>query len=84
MSWRRVGRDLRRVDRIIIPWTVPVHGPHYLWIMRVANLPVSIHVHNALPHEHLPASAWMAKRVLGRADRLVTHSSSVAAECRAT
>ncbi|NNJ46227.1 MAG: glycosyltransferase family 4 protein, partial [Acidimicrobiia bacterium] len=81
MTWRTVGKDLQRVDRIIIPWTVPVHGPHYLSIMRIANVPVTVHVHNALPHEQLPASEWMARRVLGRADRLVTHSSSVAAVC---
>lgn len=80
-SWIRVGRDLRRVDRIVMPWTVPVHGPHYLSVMWAARVPVSIHVHNVFPHEPIPASRWMAKRVLGRADRLVTHASSVARDC---
>lgn len=81
LSWRRVGRALNRVERIVLPWTVPVHAPHYLAIMRRAGRPVSIHVHNALPHEKMPGSIRLARAVLRRADRLVTHSSSVAAEC---
>ena len=81
LTWRRVGTELRSVDRIVLPWTVPVHAPHYLTIIRRAGRPVSIHVHNALPHERMPGAAGLARRVLRRADKLVTHSSSVAAEC---
>lgn len=80
-SWRRVGKTLRQADRMVIPWTVPFHGPHLLSIMRQAGVSVSIHVHNALPHEPMLGSRWMARRVLGRADRLVTHAASVRADC---
>jgi len=60
-----------------------VHAPHYLTIIRTAGRPVSLHVHNALPHERMPGAKRLATMALRRADRLVTHSSSVAAECAA-
>lgn len=82
LTWRRAGRSLREVERLILPWTVPVHGPHYRSIIASADVPVSVLVHNALPHERMPGAAWMARRVLSAVDRLVVHAASVADDCR--
>lgn len=81
LSWVRAGRRHRGDDVLVTPWTVPVHAPHVLALMRAASVPTTIVVHNALPHESMPCSASAARAVLRRADHLVTHAASVAQEC---
>lgn len=81
VSWVRAGRTHSGDDMLVTPWTVPVHAPHVLALMRAASVPTTIVVHNALPHESMPCSAAAARAVLRRADHLVTHAASVADDC---
>ena len=78
VTWITAGWRLRGMDRLVLPWTVPFHAPHYLVVMAVARVPVSILVHNVLPHEPFPAARLLTRSVLRRADRLVTHAEEVA------
>lgn len=81
-GWYRVGRSLRSVDRLVMPWTVPVHAGAHLAIMAAARVPTTLVVHNVMPHEPMPGARAAARAVLGRADLLVTHAESEAERCR--
>ncbi|MGI9623333.1 MAG: glycosyltransferase [Acidimicrobiales bacterium] len=80
-SWIATGRSLRYVDRLIIPWTVPFHAPHYLTVAKSAGVPVTLMVHNALPHESMVGARQLTAPMMRRAERIVTQSRSVQEDC---
>lgn len=82
LSWHRAGRSMRSVDRLVMPWTHPIVTGSYHTIRHASSCPISLMVHNAVPHERFPAAEFLARGVLRRADRLVCHSTTVAEQCR--
>ena len=82
-TWRRAAKSLDGVERLVMPWAVPVHAPAQLQIARALDVPLTILVHNSEPHERLPGARAAARALFRQADRLVVHAESEARRCRA-
>jgi len=63
-------------EALVLPWVHPVMAPPYARLLRAAEgrLRRIVICHNVLPHERVPFAATLARRVLGKADVLVTHA----------
>jgi glycosyltransferase involved in cell wall biosynthesis len=77
-SWVRAGRIARSGDLLVMPWWTPVHAPPLRVIARTARVPLTLVVHNALPHEHLPFDKQLARGVMRSATHVVVHAQVVA------
>lgn len=82
LSWIRAGLIARSGDLLVMPWVTPVHAVPQRVAARVAGVPVSLMVHNVLPHERMPFDAVLARHSLRRAAGVVVHASTVAAAVR--
>ena len=82
-SWLRAGRRAAGTDLLIMPWVTPVHAIPQRIIEAMSHAPLSLLVHNAVPHERMPFDARLASWVMGRASQIVVHAQSVAADVRA-
>ena len=78
ISWVRAGWIARKGDLLVMPWVTPVHAiPE--WVMSaVSGVPLSLVVHNAVPHERMPADKLLARWVMRRAAHIVVHAKTVA------
>jgi glycosyltransferase involved in cell wall biosynthesis len=76
-SWLRAGRVARETDLLVFPWVTPFHAFAQRTMEVAARVPVSIMVHNVLPHEHMPFETPLARWVLRRADTAVVHAQAV-------
>jgi glycosyltransferase involved in cell wall biosynthesis len=63
-------------EAVVLPWLHPVMTPPYAWLLRAAEgrMRRIVICHNVLPHERVPLAAALTRRVLRRADVLVTHA----------
>jgi glycosyltransferase involved in cell wall biosynthesis len=79
-SWVRTGRIARRGDLLVMPWVTPVHAiPQRVITAAARGVPLSLLVHNAIPHERMPFDERLARFVMRRAAKIVVHAESVAA-----
>ena len=80
LTWSNACRRITeyRPDIVIFPWWTAFWTPHFWYIATTLKrrLPIDIVVicHNVQEHEPNPLKTFAAKTVLGRADRLITHS----------
>ena len=78
LSWVRSVRHIRKYDRIVMQWATPFHAPIF-WLMSfffdIKRL--TIHVHNASPHERMPFSNLLTRLVVNRCDKIVCHAESI-------
>lgn len=82
-TWWRAGRRARGSDLVVLPWVTPFHALPYAGVLRAAAGAKAVFVvHNALPHEPLPAARWLTRWVLRRADGVVAHARSVERDLR--
>jgi len=77
-TWRRAldrARDFG-AEALVLPWVHPVMSPPYSWLLRAAPREMRriVVCHNVLPHERVPLARTLARRVLRRADVVVTHA----------
>jgi glycosyltransferase involved in cell wall biosynthesis len=68
-------------EAVILPWLHPVSTPPCRWLLRHASSMKRVVVcHNVLPHERVPAAAWLTRSTLRHADLFVTHAPQQADE----
>ena len=85
-TWRKAVRRLRQfgAEAVVLPWLHPVSAPPYRWLLRHASPMRRVVVcHNVLPHERVPAAAFLTRATLRHADLLVTHAPHQADELAA-
>jgi glycosyltransferase involved in cell wall biosynthesis len=85
-TWRNALRRLRGfgAEAVVLPWLHPVSAPPYRWLLRHASWMRRVVVcHNVLPHERVPAAAWLTRAALRHSDLLVTHAPQQADELAA-
>src|SRR6478752_522575 len=85
-TWRNALRRLRGfgAEAVVLPWLHPVSAPPYRWLLRHASSMQRVVVcHNVLPHERVPAAAWLTRSALRHSDLLVTHAPQQADELAA-
>jgi len=75
-SWRKTVTAIVgfQPQQVILPWWVTFWGPAFGYLLKRLNrkgIPVSILIHNTLPHEAGPLDRFLAKRVLQQADRFI-------------
>jgi glycosyltransferase involved in cell wall biosynthesis len=78
VSWARAGRIAHRSDLLVMPWVTPVHAVPEWVIHAAAGRPLSLLVHNALPHERMPFDTRLARLVMRRAAHITVHAQTVA------
>lgn len=78
VSWWRAGRIAHSGDLLVMPWVTPVLALPQRVIDASARVPLSLFVHNALPHERMFADARLARWVMRRAAHIVVHSEPLA------
>jgi glycosyltransferase involved in cell wall biosynthesis len=78
LSWWRAGRRLRDTDAVIVPWVTPFHAVPLRVATGAADRPCVAIVHNAEPHERLPATRFLTRFGLRHASAALTHGKSVA------
>jgi glycosyltransferase involved in cell wall biosynthesis len=83
ISWVRAGRIASQGDLLVFPWVTPFHAVPQRTMEAVAHVPISVMVHNVLPHERMPFEVQLARQVLSHADNAVTHASSMLSDLRA-
>ncbi|NLN70614.1 MAG: glycosyltransferase, partial [Chloroflexi bacterium] len=76
ISWYRSVKALLdfQPQQVIIPWWVTIWGPAFRFLtirLKRRGIPVTILIHNTLPHEARPLDRWLARRALEKADRYV-------------
>jgi D-inositol-3-phosphate glycosyltransferase len=82
-TWRQAVKRIEHADdaAVILPWLHPVMTPPYLFLLRrLASRSRLLICHNVLPHEAHRGTAALTRRVLSRADLLVTHAPQQAQE----
>jgi glycosyltransferase involved in cell wall biosynthesis len=76
-TWRQAVRRIEDSDAagVILPWLHPIMTPPYLYLLRrLEPLSRVVICHNVVPHEAHRGSAALTRRVLARADLLITHA----------
>ena len=86
-GWLAEGRRLRPADLVVFALLTPLQAPPYLAIMarlgRGAGRPrTAVICHNVLPHERRPGDIPLTRALLSRADTVITHSATQAAQAR--
>ena len=89
-AWSRLAETIagQSPDLVILPWTVTYWAPFlYFFLRRLAarpRPPMSLFLcHNIVEHEESALKRLVSRRVLGLADRFVTHSREDAAHLQA-
>ena len=89
-AWSRLAETIagRSPDLVVLPWTVTYWAPFlHFFLRRLAarpRPPMSLFLcHNIVEHEESAVKRLVSRRVLGLADRFVTHSREDAAHLRA-
>lgn len=82
ISWLRTANQIRAFDPawVFLPWVTPFHAIALRVLIRRVRRPVVVHVHNALPHESFPFTGALTRLALGKVDRVVVHSTTIADE----
>ncbi len=76
ISWRRTVKAILDFppQQVIIQWWVTFWGPAFHTILKRLKrrgIPVTVMIHNTLPHEPRPWDRFLAKKVLSLADRCI-------------
>lgn len=88
LTWRRTARAIVafRPDLFVLPWWVAYWMPQYAYIIgfvkRRSPARVVIECHNVVEHEASRLKVAASRRVLAKADRLITHSREETARLR--
>jgi glycosyltransferase involved in cell wall biosynthesis len=82
-SWLRTSRSIRSFDPdfAVVAWWHPFFAPSLLGSLP-RGLTAAFICHNVLPHDRFPMSGILSRRMLGRADLAVVHSSGDAETAR--
>jgi glycosyltransferase involved in cell wall biosynthesis len=82
LTWLRAGWRLRRYDAAIFVWWVWLFAPAYLTMIALLRrrTTVILQCHNVGDKEPAAWKRWLTDRVLRRANALVTHARTEAAE----
>jgi glycosyltransferase involved in cell wall biosynthesis len=76
LSWRKTLRAIRdfQPDQVILPWWVTFWGPafrHIIAGLKRCKIPVTMLIHNTMPHEARFFDRFLARRTLKGADRFI-------------
>jgi len=76
LSWQRTVRVIRsfKPQQVIFPWWVTFWGPafhHVIAQLKHHGFPITILIHNTMPHEARPWDRILARRTLTGADRFI-------------
>ncbi len=85
LSWWRVGRRSRDVDRIVVTLVTSVQIiPYHVLLLAAGRRrpPIVALCHNVLPHEPRRPDVALVRSFLRRCDRVLTHSEAEADEAR--
>lgn len=82
LSWRRTAAAIRRFkpDSLVLKYWMPYFAPSFGYVVRSlrrADIPSTIIVDNAIPHERRPGDIALGRYVLRAADNLVVMSDTV-------
>ena len=82
-TWVGTGRQIgTSAELLFMPWVTPFHALVVRALMASSRLPTVVLVHNAAPHERFPATKWLTRLVLNRAQGIVAHSAIVVSDLR--
>jgi glycosyltransferase involved in cell wall biosynthesis len=75
-SWRRTVKAMVdfQPQQVILPWWVTFWGPAFRFIitrLKRREIPVTVLIHNTIPHEARALDRFLARRTLGPADRYI-------------
>lgn len=75
-TWRNTLRSIRNFqpEQVILPWWVTFWGPafsHIIAGLKRSQIPVSMLIHNTMPHEARFMDKFLARRALSGADRYI-------------
>jgi glycosyltransferase involved in cell wall biosynthesis len=76
LSWRKTVRALAdfHPQQVILPWWVTFWGPAFQCViagLKRRGIPVTLLIHNTMPHEARLMDRFLARRTLKRADRYI-------------
>ncbi len=76
ISWAKTAHAIVEFepDQVVLPWWVTVWGPPFRNIitrLKRKGFPITILIHNTLPHEARTVDRWLARRTLQSADRYI-------------
>lgn len=88
LTWIRAAKHIKEFnsDWAIFRYWNPFFAPLISFIakkLQKKSIKVAILIDNLVPHEESFLDSWMARRILGRADHVVTMSKSVSADVQA-
>lgn len=87
-TWMQATREIRtfKPEWVIFRYWNPFFAPLIGYMakkLRRKSIKVAVLIDNLLPHEKSFIDSWMARRILSRADHVITMSKSVSAEVQA-
>lgn len=87
-TWKKASRQILEFDAewAIFRYWNPFFAPLIAYIakkLRKKSVKVAILIDNLVPHEKSFLDSWMARRILARADHVITMSKSVSADVQA-
>jgi glycosyltransferase involved in cell wall biosynthesis len=76
LAWHKAVKALIdfQAQQVILPWWVTIWGPAFSFIitrLKRRGIPVTILIHNTMPHEARPMDRFLAHRTLEKADRYI-------------
>lgn len=76
LSWHRTVKAITdfKPDQVIVSWWVTFWGPAFHYIMRRVKrrgVPITMLIHNTMPHETRPWDRFLARYTLQNADRYI-------------
>ncbi len=76
LSWRKTARAIAafQPEQVIVPWWVTFWGPAFRSVitrLKKNGFPVTLLIHNTMPHEARPLDRLLARRTLEQADRYI-------------
>ncbi|MCF7825781.1 MAG: glycosyltransferase [Candidatus Marinimicrobia bacterium] len=87
-TWLQAVNQIKafRSEWVIFRYWNPFFAPLIAYMakkLRRSSIKVAVLVDNLLPHEESIIDSWMARRILSRADHIITMSKSVSADVQA-
>jgi glycosyltransferase involved in cell wall biosynthesis len=78
-TWRRCANAIKRYkpDLIVLTWWVTFWGPAFSFLLNLIKrekIPITILIHNVLPHEAKPWDRYLTKMTLQKGDRYIVQT----------
>lgn len=75
-TWRRTVKEIAAFapQQVIVPWWVTFWGPTFRFVitrLKRREIPVTVLIHNTMPHEARFVDRFLARRTLREADRYI-------------